>query len=325
MKSSSYMEMNMRISIRMVTIAAILAFGAGGAVADGLTPLLTCHNAKQLASDNAAVYILKNDGHIFTTSFGGWTRVTGSPLSIGKGIASFAVARGTIYTLYDKGTGYGEIWRAGVLSWNDIYLGKMPRQMIARSGAFYVLNQDGEISTYSWSTWRRLDDGGNYKAFTVDEDGNLYAANHSGNICQLLRSGKWELIYQHPDDGRSGLIDDHTGTKQLEVYKGVLYALKDNGSIWRRTVGGIWTTIDNSPDNKLIKLDGQWLHALKNDGSIWTNHMDRWTRVDDGTDLAAFDAAGGMLYLLKKNGDVFRGIVSDLLRSADFDQLHGEN
>lgn len=99
------------------------------------------------------------------------------------------------------------------------------------------------------------------------------------------------------------VLDDGTGTKQVVHDGGAVYALKENGNIWRYA-GGRWEMIDNGVGTRSITAADGRVYALKNDGRVFRLTYGKWSAIGmKGTKGLA--AAGKDLYTLESNDDVF--------------------
>ncbi|MBK7859171.1 MAG: hypothetical protein IPJ65_11230 [Archangiaceae bacterium] len=109
------------------------------------------------------------------------------------------------------------------------------------------------------------------------------------------------------DDGASlSVYDPGTGTRQIAVDKGVVYALKDNGNVWRRFDGGAWEKLDEGTGTKQIFAKVGGVYALKTDGNIWFHDDTGWKKIDEGTGTKQIVVdRQGNVYALKENGNVW--------------------
>jgi hypothetical protein len=200
------------------------------------------------------------------------------------------------------------------------------RQLVADAGVLYTLEDNDDVLLYNKGQWSKIDTGTGTRMISADrsaQDIQLFLLKNSGQIFHY----KGQNVF---GQGLWNLVDDGTGTRQIEAAGGMLFALKDNGNIWR--MSGTWSRVNDGAGSKQIEADGRFLYVLKDNGNIWMMRDDQWLRVDDGLGTRMIDSAAGLLLVLKDNGNVFEGQGALLglpaapisTRAAHFNALHGE-
>ena len=122
-------------------------------------------------------------------------------------------------------------------------------------------------------------------------------------ITQLAFAALAALSITAPVHANFELLDDGVGTKQIVHDGGAVYALKDNGNIWRYA-SGRWEKIDNGAGTLSIAAAAGRCYALKNDGRLFRLTYGQWSAIGRvGSKQIA--AAGKDVYTLENNDDVF--------------------
>jgi hypothetical protein len=270
---------------------------------------------RQVVADGPRTFVLKDNGNVWSLENGQWTQVDN-----GTGTPMIAASSGFLYAQKDDGS----VWLRKLGQWTKI--GKEgTRQMVADSAFMYTLETNNIAYLYNANknTWTQIDSAAGSRMLAADTSAQnvvLYCLKENGNIFQYLGQNVF-------NQGQWTMVDDGSGTKAITAGGGMLYALKDNGNIWRKN--GSWGQIDNGTGTKQLVADGKYLFALKENGNIWMFRDEQWVRIDDGTGTKAIDAHGGRVLVLKDNGNIFEGFADTLglthaSRVANFRQLHGK-
>jgi hypothetical protein len=295
----------MHSSRRALGLALALGLSLASQARAGFQVLDDGQGTKQVAHDGQVIYALKENGNIWACTRGRWEMIDD-----GTGTRAIAADAGRVYALKDN----GKLFRRAFGSWSAIAT-KGSRQIAAAGKDVYTLEDNEDVWMFDSGTgsWTRVDNGTRTRMIAADRESGLYVLKNSGQI------------FHHVGRGRFELIDDGSGTVQIEASGGLLYALKDNGNVWRRA-GGQWARIDDGAGTSQIAADRDTLFVLKNDGRIFMFSGERWVQVDDGRGTRQIVAKEGDLVILKDNGNIFLGQpasrASDI-RVSNFDALHG--
>ena len=259
---------------------------------------------KQVAHDGQSVYALKENGNIWQFAGGRWQMIDD-----GSGTKQIAADAGRVYALKNN----GKLFRRTFGAWSAIGL-KGSRAIAVGGKDVYTLEDNDDVWMFSSATgqWSRIDNGTHTRMICADAQKGLYVLKESGNIFHHVGGTQFELA------------DDGTGTAQIASSGGILYALKNNGNIYR--LFGQWSMIDNGTGTKQMVADDQSLYCLKNNGNVWMFASENWAQVDNGSGTRQIEAKNGELVILKENGNIFAGSAargSDI-RTANFERLYGQ-
>lgn len=132
----------------------------------------------------------------------------------------------------------------------------------------------------------------------LKEDGNIWSYTGSG----------WDKI------------DEGTGTRQIAGDRtGAIYALKNNGNIWRYEEG--WTRIDEGKGTKQIAAAAGVVYALKDNGNLW-RWEGGWSKIDDGTGTKEVFATRKGAFIVKKDGTIWRWREGEEWQKISQERVH---
>ena len=135
-------------------------------------------------------------------------------------------------------------------------------------------------------------------SFRVTSKGRVVAVLSTGLIVEY-DGQKWRSL-SGLDGARQATLDDRS----------LLFVLNEGGQAYQRT-GGQWTMVDNGSGTRQIEAAGGHLHVLKLNGNVWRSgdllRGVSWEQLDDGTGTReiALDASDGAAYVLKDDGSAF--------------------
>jgi hypothetical protein len=238
--------------------------------------------AHQIATDGDLVFVLKDDGTVWSRGSAGWQRI-----DEGGGVRQVAVADGMVHALKEDGS----VWRRCGGTWNVVGRGHT-RQIAAAGPWLFVLYRDG-IAVLDGTRWTTLDDNPGTRQIAADSLRNLYALKENGHIFQHVAGRRWTMI------------DDGAHTRQIEASGGLLHALKESGQIWRHDGSG--SQIEDGDGTAAGAADGGDLYALKSDGAVWRRGDSGWSRVTSDATTTHIAACAGQLVLLKEDGTLVAG------------------
>jgi hypothetical protein len=266
----------------------------------------------RLAIGSGVIYHLDGAGRIWATAAGKTT-----PFSSKKGAVAIDCLADKLIVLFGSGQlAYIEAERLEPLLPDR----KIVSFQVSAKERLYAVQSDGLVLEYDGQKWRSLARIENAVMAAIDEGSLLFAMSANGNVFRRV-SGQWQMI------------DDGTGSRQIEASNGQLYVLKEGGNVWRS--GDIlkaprWEKIDDGTGTRQIAIDGDDVYVLKGDGRLWRFEAaaSRWQGLSPaGARLVAMRVRDGVAAGLTEDGKVV-GLQDAPRRSAtrrqQFEQLMPE-
>jgi hypothetical protein len=266
-------------------------------------------DAKQIVADGEDVYLLKDNGNIFSISQNRLQQVDS-----GTGTAQISPAGGVLYILKNSGNIWSYVARGPRRE--DFFVPIDPgigtRQIVSAGAALYILKENGHIWQYFARPAQRNMDAVEDKWFLLDDGQSTKQIASTGSILYVLKGNGeiWQYIPTHVK-GFSKIYEAADEDKRptfIAPSGGTLYFIKNDGSTWKFKEQ--LSIVEREEVAKEIDVFGEVLYILSTKGEIIrynTANGDLRKLADAGLDNVHIAAFGQDIFAIKeRDGGVWR-------------------